>query len=128
MSIKKDLLYAATHEWVRIEGAEAVIGITHFAQEQLGDITFVELPQVGDSLEAGKEMGSVESVKAASDLYSPVSGEVLAVNTALEDAPEKVNASPYEEGWLVRLRLKGAPSGLLDAEAYAGAVASEENH
>ncbi|MDR1489351.1 MAG: glycine cleavage system protein GcvH, partial [Desulfovibrio sp.] len=116
MSVRKDLLYSRTHEWVRLEGEEAVVGITHFAQDQLGDITFVELPGVGDILVAGKEMGSVESVKAASDLFSPVSGEVVAVNESLANAPEKVNASPYDEGWMVRLRISGAPSGLLDAK------------
>ncbi|MDR2801381.1 MAG: glycine cleavage system protein GcvH [Desulfovibrio sp.] len=118
MSVRKDLLYSRTHEWVRLEGEEAVVGITHFAQDQLGDITFVELPGVGDILVAGKEMGSVESVKAASDLFSPVSGEVVAVNESLANSPEKVNASPYDEGWMVRLRISGAPSGLLDAKAY----------
>lgn len=123
--IKPDLLYAATHEWARIEGSEAVIGITDFAQDQLGDITFIELPTVGDTLVPGKEMGSVESVKAASDLYSPVAGEVIAVNEALESAPEKVNESPYEDGWMARVRLTGQPSGLLDAKGYADVVAKE---
>lgn len=127
MSIKPDLLYAPSHEWVRVEGSEAVIGITQFAQEQLGDLTFVELPQPGDILEPGKEMGSVESVKAASDIYSPVAGEVIAVNDALENTPEKVNEAPYGEGWLIRVRLSGAPSGLLDAKAYEELVAKESH-
>lgn len=125
MSLTSDLLYAATHEWARIEGQEAVIGITDFAQDQLGDITFVELPQVGDVMTQGKEMGSVESVKAASDLYSPVSGEVIAVNEALEDAPEKINESPYGDGWLARVRLSAQPAGLLDAKGYEEVVANE---
>ena len=125
MSVRPDLLYARTHEWVRIEGAEAVLGITHFAQEQLGDLTFVELPAVGDTLAPGKEMGSVESVKAASDIYSPVAGEVIAVNEALESAPEKVNESPYEDGWMVRVKLAAQPSGLLDAKGYEALVAEE---
>ena len=103
MSVKPELLYAPTHEWVRIEGSEAVIGITAFAQEQLGDITFVDLPAPGDKLSPQKEMGAVESVKAASDIYSPVDGEVTAVNTALEDAPEKINQDPYGDGWLIRV-------------------------
>jgi len=125
MSIPANLLYNASHEWARIEGDEAVIGITHFAQEQLGDLTYVELPAVGDTLTQGKEMGSVESVKAASDLYSPVSGEVVAVNENLDSAPETINSSPYEGGWIARVRLAGQPAGLLDAEAYAAVVASE---
>jgi glycine cleavage system H protein len=123
MSIKPDLLYAPSHEWVRIEGSEAVIGISFFAQEQLGDLTFVDLPAVGAVLVPGKEMGSVESVKAASDIYSPVAGEVIAVNEALESAPEKVNESPYDEGWLIRVKLSAQPSGLLDAKGYEKAIA-----
>jgi glycine cleavage system H protein len=116
--MQKDLLYTNTHEWVRVEDEIAVIGITDFAQEQLGDITFVELPAVGDLVEAGREMGSVESVKAASELYSPVSGEVIEVNDELEGSPEKVNSDPYGEGWLIRVRLSDEPSGLLSPEEY----------
>lgn len=127
MSVRPDLLYARTHEWARLDGSEALVGITHFAQEQLGDITFVELPAVGDKLVPGKEMGSVESVKAASDIYSPVTGEVIAVNEALESAPERVNESPYEEGWMIRVRLEAAPAGLLDAKGYEALIA-EESH
>ena len=127
MSIKPDLLYAPSHEWVRVEGPEAVIGLTHFAQEQLGDLTFVELPQVGDAFEAGNEMGSVESVKAASDIYSPVAGEIVAINAALENTPEKVNEDPYGEGWLVRIRLSGSTGGLLDAKGYEELVAKESH-
>jgi len=123
MSIRPDLLYAPSHEWVRIEGSEAVIGITFFAQEQLGDLTFVDLPAIGAVLVPGKEMGSVESVKAASDIYSPVAGEVIAVNEALESAPEKVNESPYDEGWLIRVKLSAQPSGLLDAKGYEKTIA-----
>jgi glycine cleavage system H protein len=124
MNIVPGLYYTATHEWVRLEGDEAVVGITHFAQDQLGDITFVELPAIGATLQAGAEMGSVESVKAAGDLYSPLTGEVVAVNTALDQNPEKVNESPYEDGWLVRLRISGEPAGLLDAGAYAALTAA----
>lgn len=124
MSVRPDLLYAPSHEWVRTEGSEAVIGITFFAQEQLGDLTFVELPAVGAILIPGKEMGSVESVKAASDIYSPVAGEVIAVNEALESAPGKVNESPYDEGWLVRVKLSVPPTGLLDAKAYEKVIAA----
>lgn len=125
MSIKPDLKYAASHEWVRVEGSEAVIGITHFAQDSLGDITFVELPEVGTVLAAAQEMGSVESVKAASDIYCPVAGEVVAVNEALDNAPETVNQDPYGEGWMIRVRLAGEPAGLLDAKAYEEVVAKE---
>ena len=115
-----DLLYSKSHEWARLEGGEAVIGITHFAQESLGDITYVELPQAGDALAVGKEFGSVESVKAASDLVSPVSGEVTEVNAVLEDAPEKCNSDPYGEGWLVRVKADDpAEPGLISAAAYA---------
>ena len=125
MSIKPELKYAASHEWVRIEGSEAVIGITHFAQDSLGDITFVDLPEVGTTLAADQEMGSVESVKAASDIYCPVAGEVVAVNEALENAPETINQDPYGEGWMIRVRLDGEPSGLLDAKGYEEVVAKE---
>lgn len=118
MNTPEDLLYAATHEWVRIEGDEAVVGITEFAQEQLGDITFVDLPTVGSILEAGQEMGSVESVKAASELYSPVAGEVLEVNPDLDASPEIINESPFDGGWLIRVKLSATPSGLMSAEEY----------
>ena len=116
--MQKDLLYTNTHEWVRVEDEIAVIGITDFAQEQLGDITYVELPAVGDVLEAGQEMGSVESVKAASELYCPVSGEVIEVNDELEGTPEKVNSDPFGEGWMLRVRLSAAPTELLSPEEY----------
>uniref|UniRef100_I2Q2Y8 Glycine cleavage system H protein n=1 Tax=Desulfovibrio sp. U5L TaxID=596152 RepID=I2Q2Y8_9BACT len=116
--MQKDLLYTKTHEWVRVEDAIAVIGITDFAQEQLGDITYVELPAVGTVLEAGQEMGSVESVKAASELYCPVFGEVVAINEELEATPEKVNTDPFGEGWMLRVRLSAEPVGLLSPEEY----------
>lgn len=125
MSVPADLLYTDTHEWVRIEGDEAVIGITQFAQEQLGDLTFVDLPAVGDTLTTGQEMGSVESVKAASELYSPLAGTVSAVNDALSGAPELVNQSPYTDGWMVRVKLSGTPEGLLSAADYEAVVARE---
>lgn len=125
MNIPADLLYSKTHEWLRIQDDEVVIGITHFAQEQLGDITFIDLPAEGDTLEPDQELGSVESVKAASELYSPVAGEVVAVNTELDTAPELVNQSPYTDGWMIRVKLSAKPEGLLDAAAYAELVASE---
>ncbi|WP_165177913.1 glycine cleavage system protein GcvH [Desulfovibrio sp. ZJ369] len=120
-----DLLYSKSHEWARLEGEEAVIGITAFAQESLGDITYVELPPTGDELAVEQEFGSIESVKAASDLLSPVSGAVIAVNTALEDAPEKCNSDPYGEGWLIRVKLAEKPQGLMDAAAYEAFCATE---
>lgn len=118
MNTPEDLLYAATHEWVRIEGDEAVVGITEFAQEQLGDITFIDLPTKGSILEVGQEMGSVESVKAASELYAPVAGEVVEVNSDLDASPEIINESPYDGGWMIRIKLAATPSGLMSAEEY----------
>ena len=114
-----DLLYTPSHEWAKIDGDTALVGITSFAQEQLGDITYVELPAVGAQITQGAEMGSIESVKAASELYSPVTGEVLEVNAALEANPELVNQDAFGEGWMLKVRITAAPEGLLDAEAYA---------
>jgi len=126
MDFPTDLLYAESHEWVRVEGEEAVIGITSFAQEQLGDITFVDLPSVGQVASKGAEIGSIESVKAASELYAPVDGEVIAVNEALADQPELVNDDPFGEGWLIRVRLAETPEGLMDATAYAAHAEADE--
>ncbi len=123
--IPQELLYSKTHEWVRVEGNEATIGITAFAQEQLGDLTYIELPEVGENFAADDEIGSIESVKAASELFAPVAGEIIAINEDLEDAPEKVNQAPYTEGWLVRIKLAGEPKDLLNAAAYEEFVASE---
>jgi len=113
-----DLLYTPSHEWAKIEGDTATVGITSFAQEQLGDITFVDLPAVGASVTQGKEFGSIESVKAASELYSPVTGEVVEVNAALDSAPELVNQEPFAGGWMLKVKLSAKPEGLLDAAAY----------
>ena len=115
-----DLRYTKEHEWVRIDGDEAVVGITKFAADQLGDVVFVELPEVGRSLDQAATFGVVESVKAVSDLFAPVAGEVTAANDALGNAPELVNSDPYGEGWMLRVRLTDAAQveGLLDAEAY----------
>ena len=120
-----ELLYATSHEWVRIEGNVAVVGITHFAQEQLGDLTFIELPQIGDQAVAGKEIGTVESVKAASEIYAPVSGEIIEINADLESAPEQVNQDPFSTGWLFKVRLSAEPTGLMNADAYTAHCASE---
>ncbi|MFP5240054.1 MAG: glycine cleavage system protein GcvH [Acidobacteriota bacterium] len=113
-----DLLYTPSHEWAKIEGDTATVGITSFAQEQLGDITFVDLPAVGATVTQGKEFGSIESVKAASELYSPVSGEVVEVNAELDGAPELVNQEPFAGGWMIKVKLSAKPEGLLDAAAY----------
>jgi len=112
--------YNPSHEWVRVEGDEAVIGISDYAQSELNDVVYVELPEVGDALEKGDELGTVESVKAASDLYAPVSGEVIAINTELEDSPELINQSPFDQGWMVRVRMMDPAEleDLLDVEAY----------
>ena len=125
MNVPNDRYYATTHEWVLEEGNEALIGITDFAQEALGDITYVDMPAVGAILQPAQEMGSVESVKAASEIYSPVAGEVLEVNSELDSAPEIINHSPYENGWLVRVRLLSPLAGLLNAAEYHEHVKNE---
>jgi len=121
-----DRKYTKTHEWVRVEGDTVTIGITDHAQEELGDVTFVELPAVGKNVTAGEACGVIESVKAASDLYAPVDGEVAASNDALEDAPERVNEDPYGDGWLFKLKGVDAMAldGLLDAGGYEASLAS----
>lgn len=129
MSYPDDLLYTKEHEWTRkLDGGVIQVGITTFAVEQLGDVTMVELPEVGDSVTAGETFGTVESVKAVSELYAPVTGEVTKINAGLEDAPELVNDSPYAEGWMVEIKLvdDGQLDGLLDAAAYAEIVAAAE--
>ena len=120
--IPADLKYIASHEWVRVEGDGTVtVGVTDHAQDALGDVVYVELPEVDVVLAAGDEAGVVESVKAASDIYTPLSGTVIAVNSTLEDAPEQVNSDPYGEGWFFKLRLadSGELGELLDADGYA---------
>jgi glycine cleavage system H protein len=116
------LLYAKTHEWLKLESdGTATVGITDYAQASLGDITYVQLPKVGSELKKGTPFGVVESVKAASDLYAPASGTVLAANAALDGAPETLNKDPYGAGWILRLKVSGPPDsgGLMDAAAYA---------
>lgn len=124
-SIPSDLRFLDTHEWVRTDDGPARIGISEFAQEELGDVVFVELPSVGDELAAGEDFGVVESIKAVSDLYAPVSGEVTAVNEALFDQPELINEDPYGEGWLLEVDLadEGELDDLLDSDAYADQIA-----
>ena len=116
----KDLRYSSEHEWIALEGDEATLGITEFAQKELGDIVFVELPEPGQSFGAGEEIGTIESVKAVAELFAPAAGEITAANEALADAPETVNADPYGEGWLVRFRPedRAEVEALMDAEAY----------
>ena len=124
MSIPDDLQYTKSHEWVRAENGTVTIGITDHAQEELGDVVFVELPDVGDTIGAGESFGTVESVKAVSDLYTPVGGEVVEVNSSLEDAPEKINDDPYGEGWIVKLSTS-EEADLLSPEEYEKVVEEE---
>ena len=117
MSVPGELQYTKTHEWVRVEGETATVGITEHAQDELGDVVFVELPEEGRTLDAGEAFGAVESVKAVSDLYAPLAGEVVEVNDALGDSPEKINEDPYGDGWILKLRVSGE-ADLLSAEDY----------
>ncbi|MFJ9558159.1 glycine cleavage system protein GcvH [Nocardiopsis sp. NPDC101807] len=126
MSVPTELGYTAKHEWVAVEDGIATVGITSFAAEALGDIVFVELPEVGGEVTAGEPSGEVESTKSVSDVYSPVSGEVVEVNESLADAPETINTAPFEGGWLFRARLTEEPSGLLSAEEYTKLTEGEE--
>ena len=116
--------YAESHEWARSEGNRVKIGISDYAQDQLGDIVFVELPEVGDTLGKGEEFGTVESVKAVSELYMPVAGEVVAANASLEDAPEKVNNTPYGDGWMIEIKAENPSEldDLMDNDAYLGTL------
>ncbi|MCM3388133.1 glycine cleavage system protein GcvH [Ureibacillus chungkukjangi] len=113
MSTPKDLRYSKEHEWVKVEDGKVRIGITHFAQSELGDIVFVELPQVGDEVQLNAPFGSVESVKTVSELYAPVSGKVVEINSELEDSPEFVNESPYDQAWMIVIE----PTDLSEVEA-----------
>ena len=124
MNVPESLRYSEDHEWLRTEGGEAVVGITAYAADELGDVVFVELPDVGRHLAANETFGVIESVKTASDLHVPAAGEVVAVNEDLADAPELVNSEPYDGGWMIRLKLDDAAAseGLLDAEAYRATI------
>ncbi|MBU0904771.1 MAG: glycine cleavage system protein GcvH [Planococcaceae bacterium] len=122
MSTPKDLRYSEEHEWVKVEDGKARIGITHFAQSELGDIVFVELPQVGDEIKSNEPFGSVESVKTVSELYAPISGKVIEVNSELEDSPEYVNESPYENAWMIVVE----PTDTAEVDALMTAEQYEE--
>lgn len=127
MEFPEDLKYSKEHEWVMVAGDVATIGITDFAQEQLGDIVFVELPSVGDTLTKGEAFGVVESVKAANDIYAPITGTVLEINDDLPDSPEMINEDCYGDGWLIKVRISNAADSdeLMDAKAYERHTAEE---
>ena len=124
-----DLKYTKDHEWLRLEGGEATVGITHFAQDQLGDVVFVELPDVGRQVRQGEVFGTVESVKAVSELFAPASGTVTEVNGALAGSPDQVNKDPYGEGWMIRIKMADAKetAGLMSAAEYRKYVEDEAN-
>ena len=124
LNLPEDVKYAEDHEWVKVSGDTAKIGISDYAQDQLGDIVFVELPEVGDSFAKGDEFGTLESVKAVSELYMPVGGEVTAINEALEDAPELVNNAPYGDGWMIAIKVAdpSEADALMDKGAYIEAL------
>ncbi|MGE5315751.1 MAG: glycine cleavage system protein GcvH [Acidobacteriota bacterium] len=125
MNLPDNIQYTKDHEWIRIEGGIGVVGITDYAQGELGDIVFVEVPAVGRKLDAGQVFGTVEAVKAVSDLYSPVSGEVVEVNKEIQDTPELVNKEPYERGWMIKVKLENEAetAALLDMAAYKNLIA-----
>lgn len=127
-NVPEDLHYSKDHEWVRLEGELAVIGITDHAQEQLGDVVYVEVPKAGETFAANESFGSVESVKAVSEIFTPVSGEVAEVNDSLNDEPEKVNKDPYGDGWMIKLKMSapGEVDSLLNAAEYEDFTKAEE--
>ena len=127
MDYPDEYRYSKEHEWVRAEGGEATLGITDFAQDELGDVVFVELPEVGDVFDADEEIGTIESVKAVAELYTPVGGEVVACNQSIEESPELVNSDPHGDGWLVRIRMSqpGQVSSLMTAEQYVALTGAD---
>ena len=125
MSVPENLLYGRSHEWIRRDGEALVVGITHYAQDQLGEVVFVELPDVGSEVDAEDELGTLESVKAVSEFLSPVSGEVLEVNTRLEDEPNLVNEDPYGNGWLVKMSGSTEGHDFLDTAGYQAFLEQE---
>ncbi|MBW1649478.1 MAG: glycine cleavage system protein GcvH [Deltaproteobacteria bacterium] len=120
LNIEDNLLYAEDHEWVKQEGENAVIGISDYAQDRLGDLVFVELPEIGSVFDKGDEFGSIESVKAVSDLYMPIGGEIIEINESLADTPENVNNSPYEKGWMIKIKIMDSAQlkSLMDKDTY----------
>jgi glycine cleavage system H protein len=128
MNFPDDLKYTREHEWCRVKGNRATVGITEFAQDQLGDIVYLELPEVGDPVKKGEAFGVVESTKAVSELFAPMSGKVLEVNDPLADAPETINEDPYEEGWMIQVEISSPAEAeeLLSATAYAKFVEEEQ--
>ena len=118
MNIPNGLLYTKDHEWVKIDGTTATIGITDFAQSELGDIVYIDINTVGKEIAEHQVFGTVEAVKTVSDLFMPITGKVLKVNSILDASPEKVNADPYGDGWMVKVEVKGSTAGLLTAEQY----------
>jgi glycine cleavage system H protein len=127
MAIPKDLMYTRTHEWARADGDTVVVGISDYAQDQLGEVVYVELPETGTGIDAGEELGTLESVKAVSEFNAPVAGEVLEVNSRLEDEPNLVNDDPYGDGWLVKISGQIDADSLLDADGYEQLI-EEESH
>ena len=124
MSVPAELKYTSEHEWIRVEGDEIVIGVTDFAQGELGDVVFIEIETQGENLSKGDTFGTIEAVKTVSDLYMPVDGEVLEVNSALEDTPELVNSEPFEGGWMIRVKMSDPSQldDLMSAEAYSALI------
>ncbi len=128
LTFPTDLRYSDDHEWAKEEGGDLTIGISDYAQDQLGDIVFVELPEVGTSLDKGQEFGTVESVKAVSELYMPVGGEIVAINETLEDAPESVNSAPYNDGWMIKIHPNNTEEfdAMLDTDSYVAMLKNSE--
>jgi len=126
--VPSELKFLSSHEWVMVEDGIATIGVSDHAQELLGDLVYVELPEVGDTVAAGDSVGVIESVKAASDTYAPISGEIIEINTDLEDAPERINVDPYGEGWMYKISIDDAEEleNLLDAAAYSDSIVDDE--
>lgn len=124
MSVPAELKYTAEHEWIRVEGDEVVIGVTEFAQGELGDVVFIEIETEGENLSLGDTFGTIEAVKTVSDLYMPLDGEVVEVNSALEDTPELVNSEPFEGGWMIRVKMTNPSQldDLISAEAYSALI------
>ncbi len=129
MNIPENLYYTSEHEWARIEGDTAIVGITDYAQQSLGDVVYVELPDVGTELKKGVEFGSIESVKAVSDIFSPVSGEVIEVNEEISDHPEYINQSPYDKGWIIKIKMSNPDEvkELMNSTQYKKLVEKESH-